>query len=385
MKPCIIIDSNIPFIKGVLDHVAEVRYLNGSDISAESVKHADALIIRTRTRCNEALLKGSSVKYIATATIGFDHIDTDYCRQHNIAWTNAPGCNAGSVQQYIAAALCYLHGQGTINLPAATVGIVGMGHVGKLVASFCESIGVKVLLNDPPRQRAEKGNDFVSLQNIMKQCDIITFHTPLNKNGEDKTLHLANDRFFASLQQKPIIINAARGEICDTQALKKAHKKELISGIILDCWEQEPNIDMELLNICDIATPHIAGYSADGKANATTACVQYISRCFNLGLNNWQVQNIPCPENTFIDSQKKNNLNPFDELVNAILYTYHIETDSAKLKNTPQQFEFFRNNYPLRREFSSYTINKGKWDEEVLKQFKTLGFQIVDGLENIRN
>ena len=369
----IIIDSNIPFIKGVFDAVADVRYLDGCAIQNKDACNADALIIRTRTRCNQKLLKDSSVKYIATATIGFDHIDTDYCRQHNIAWTNAPGCNAKSVQQYVAAALSLLHQQSKINLNTAVIGIVGVGHVGKLVAEFCEAIGIRMLLCDPPRERVEKTGEFVSLEEIAKKCDVITFHTPLNMEGVDKTFHLADDNFFHSLQKKPVIINTARGEICDTEALKKAKREQLISGIVLDCWEKEPNIDTELLVMCDIATPHIAGYSADGKANATTACVQYISKHFQLGMDNWQVKDIPAPAQPII-TLDNTSTNFIDVITSAVLKTYPIEKESLALKNNIQDFEFFRNHCSLRREFDSYTISLEQKDKKIAGMLKRLGF-----------
>jgi erythronate-4-phosphate dehydrogenase len=378
MKATIIIDDKIPFIKGVLDDKANIIYLNGADINNENVKNADALIIRTRTRCDEKLLKNSSVKYIATATIGFDHIDTEYCRTNNISWTNAPGSNAGSVEQYIASALMLLQQKRKIELSSAIVGIVGVGNVGKRVAAFCKNIGVKTLLNDPPRQRAEKNTNFVSLDEIAEKCNIITFHTPLNVSGEDKTFHLADKHFLASLRKKPTIINAGRGEIIETEALRNAQKQELISGIVLDCWENEPEIDRELLQICDISTPHIAGYSADGKANATSACVQYISKCFDLKLNDWIVKNIPQPTQSEIniDNLQLNDKNTI--LAKAILYSYNIEEDCIRLKENPQAFEKLRNNYPLRREFSSYSVSLSQENKEVEQLLEKLGFQITN-------
>ncbi|GHT35359.1 erythronate-4-phosphate dehydrogenase [Bacteroidia bacterium] len=355
----IIIDDKIPFIKGIFDHLADVKYLNGSDISAEDVRDADAMIIRTRTRCDEKLLGGSTVKFIATATIGFDHIDTDFCEKRGISWTNAPGCNAASVQQYIAAALLFLQKNSKINLSASTIGIVGVGNVGKLVAEFCENIGMRVLLNDPPRQLAEQGiaggalslskcqahnDEFVSLNDIAEQCDIITFHTPLNA----ETFHLADKNFFEKVKRKPCIINSARGEIVDTKSIKTAKKQQQISGIVLDCWENEPNIDLELLAMCDLATAHIAGYSADGKANATTACVRFVSQKLGLGLDEWSVSEIPHPTQPLITETS---------LQDAVLHTYNIEEDFLKLKNNPEKFEYFRNYYPLRREFGAYFID----------------------------
>jgi erythronate-4-phosphate dehydrogenase len=372
-KPIIIIDDKIPFIKGAFDGLADVKYLNGSQIHSTDVRDADALIVRTRTRCDENLLKNSSVKFISTATIGFDHIDAEYCQKNNIVWTNSAGCNADSVKQYVASALFFLQKKMEIELEAKTIGIVGVGNVGKRVAEFCKTIGMKVLLNDPPRQRTEKNNSFVSLNEIAEKCDIISFHTPLNMSGEDKTFHLADNDFFSTLKKNPVIINAARGEICETQAMKWAKDNQLISGLVIDCWENEPNIDAELLQMADIATPHIAGYSADGKANATTFCVQSVSRFFGLGIDDWQVKKIPQPDNTtiIIDSLNKKEI-----LSTAIFTTYDISTDSLSLKNNPRNFEGFRSDYPLRREFPTYTICLKNNQPAISNLIAQLGFQL---------
>ena len=203
----IIIDDKIPYIKGVLEPFAEVVYLPGNKTTNEVVKNADALITRTRTVCNSQLLKDSSAKFIATATIGYDHIDTDYCAQAGIEWTNAPGCNAESVNQYIASALFSWSIRLRKDLAGMTIGIVGVGNVGSRVAKTCEILGMKVLLNDPPRERVEGSGKFVSLKAIQQEADIITFHVPLNMSGKDKTYHLGNEAFFQNLGKQALIIN----------------------------------------------------------------------------------------------------------------------------------------------------------------------------------
>lgn len=376
MKPTIIIDDKIPFVKGVLDDLAQVRYVSGTEIMPSDVLDADALIIRTRTKCDEALLKGSAVKCIATATIGFDHIDREYCQLNNIQWANVPGCNASSVQQYIAASLMFLQEKYKIDISSQTIGIVGVGSVGTLVADFCRKIGMTVLLNDPPRERLEKNNEFVSLDEIAEKSNIITFHTPLYLDGVDKTYHLADEHFFSKLTQKPFILNAARGEVVDSIALKKAKEKGLVSGLVLDCWEHEPNIDVELLKMTDIATPHIAGYSADGKSNATVSSIRFMSRCFNLGIDNWQVANIPLPENRIINITDKNK-DIF--LSKSILHTYDIQKDSCQLKSNFNKFEFVRGNYPLRREFSSYIVQTNQYlTSKQVNLLKNIGFCVID-------
>ncbi|MDE7443038.1 MAG: 4-phosphoerythronate dehydrogenase, partial [Muribaculaceae bacterium] len=244
----IVIESHIPFIRDVFEPYATVEYLDPDDITAESVRSADALIVRTRTRCDAGLLDGSKCRVIATATIGTDHIDLDYCRDKGIKVFNAPGCNAPAVAQYVLSAIAPASGK--------TIGIVGAGHVGHIVEEWAKALGMNVLLNDPPRQSAEQSDSFTDLATIANEADIITFHTPLIKGGQWPTYHLADAQFFNSLRRKPIIINAARGPIVDTQALLHAINTGLVSKAIIDCWEGEPHISPELLSVADVATPH---------------------------------------------------------------------------------------------------------------------------------
>ena len=310
----IIVDAYIPFLKGLLDDVAQVEYLSPTDITPEAVKDADALIIRTRTKCGEALLKGSKVQFIATATIGFDHIDTKYCAENGISWTNCPGCNADSVNNYIHAALTTIFGD---NTKGKTIGIIGVGNVGSRVARMAMNLGMKVLLNDPPRAEKEDPEEFVSLEEIKENSDIITVHTPLNK----ETFHIINDDFLASCKKTPLIINAARGEVCDTASLLN-YKGE----IVLDCWEGEPNINLELLEKVALGTPHIAGYSVDGKANGTRMSAEAVCKFFGI--------------------EKEINI----EVPGEKGIPYYIKGESDALKAHPELFESFRNNYPIRRD-----------------------------------
>ena len=264
----IVVDKKIPFINGVLEKHADVVYLEGRDISRKDLLDADALIIRTRTTCNRELLEGTSVRFIASATIGFDHIDTAFCEAKKIFWTNAAGCNSSSVQQYIAGALVCLAEKLDITLSGKTIGVVGVGNVGRKIAKLCEAVGMKTLLSDPPRQRTEGSDCFVSLEKVVEESDIITLHVPLNRNSIDKTLHMGNESFFARLKKGQILINSSRGEVVDSIALKSCLRRGTLAACILDVWEHEPDVDRELLKLVDIGTPHIAGYSADGKANA---------------------------------------------------------------------------------------------------------------------
>ncbi len=371
----IIIDDKIPYIRGAFESVAEVIYLSGAKTTPEIVKDADAIVTRTRTICNEKLLKGSSVKFIATATIGYDHIDTDYCNRAGIKWTNAPGCNSKSVEQYIASALMVLAKKKQLRLKNLCIGIVGVGNVGRKVARICELLGMTVLLNDPPRQRAERENAFVSLAQIKHQADIITLHVPLNIKGKDATYHLGNEVFFSDLKRNPILLNSCRGEVIETNALKKALQAGQISDFICDCWENEPNIDLELLAMTELATPHIAGYSKDGKATGTQMSVRAISDFFGLGLNNWSPFGVELPTNSNIKLDGS-ELSEQEIISAAILHTYDIRNDDAAFKKNPALFEQLRGDYPTRREFPAFTVRAQNTEEATLDKLKELGFKI---------
>ena len=372
----IVIDDKIPYIHGAFEPCAEVVYLPGNKTTPEAVKNADALITRTRTKCNSKLLGGSKVKFIATATIGYDHIDTDYCKKAEIKWTNAPGCNAESVNQYIASALFSWSMRKRTELKGKTIGIVGVGEVGSRVARLCKTIGMNVLLNDPPRERAESLSGFVSLKEIQKKADIITFHVPLNMSGQDKTFHIVNENFLQNLGEKPLLINSCRGEVFDTEAVYDALEAKDIAGFIADCWENEPDIDLELLNLADFGTPHIAGYSKDGKANGTRMSVQAVSKFFNLGIDNWQPAGVELPENTTIEIDG-NQRREYSILAEAILSTYDIETDDDALREAPHLFEKLRGDYPVRREFDSFEIKASNIETVTLEKLKSLGFKTI--------
>jgi len=371
----IVIDNKIPYIEGVLEPFAEVVYLPGSLTTAEAVKDADALITRTRTPCNRDILDGSAVKFIATATIGFDHLDIDYCKSAGIEWVNAPGCNAESVNQYISSALCSLSIRKRFAFEAKTIGIVGVGQVGSRVAKTCAVLGLNVLLNDPPRERMEGSSQFVSLETIRQQADIISFHVPLNMEGVDKTWHMVNEDFLQGLTMEPLLINTCRGEVFDTEAVCRARQSRGLSGLIIDCWENEPELDPGLLSLADYGTCHIAGYSRDGKANGTKMSVRAVSKFFGLGLDDWEPSGVEPPENPVIDldGSQKSNDSIFAE---AILSTYQIERDDRALRDNPQLFEKLRGDYPVRREFGAHRIRARNIDNEVIEKLVDLGFKI---------
>ena len=397
MKPKIIIDANIPYIRGAFDDIAEVEYLVAKDITHDKVMNTDALIVRTRTRCNAELLDGTRVKMIATATIGIDHIDTEYCDSHGIQWTNAPGCNAESVAQWVGSALTVWANKHNCSLVGKTIGIVGHGHVGKRVERLAHKLGMNVLLNDPPLA-LENPDRYVDLHTIAHECDVITFHTPLTREGEFATYHLADEEFFEIIKNKKItpppcgtspktgeeyksstlIINAARGGIINENALLSylnshdnlSYSPPKLGGVVedrggnnssfyrqrlkdlrfltphssfanfaIDCWDGEPETNSELRQRALIATPHIAGYSADGKLNATQQVVQAVAKALNIIPNT--IEGL---------SEKKTTNKEGDELKDELLNNYNILADSDALKAEPEKFEHFRSNYPVRRE-----------------------------------
>ena len=370
----VVVDKKIPFIKGVLERHADVVYLEGRGISRNDVWDAEALIVRTRTKCNRDLLEGTKVRFIASATIGFDHIDTVFCRTNNIQWTNAEGCNSSSVQQYIAAGLFHLADKLIFDLAEKTIGIVGVGNVGSKVARLCRALGMKVLLNDPPRERREGSREFVSIDAIVEQADIITLHVPLNREGKDKTLHMVDEGFLSRLRKNQILINSSRGEVVDTPALKSFVKQKKLTACVLDVWEHEPEIDQELLGLVDIGTPHIAGYSADGKANGTSMSVQALSRFFGLNLNSWFPENVPLPERASIAIDCR-NLSQQEVIGRLIRHTYDIVSDDRRLRTSPLTFEKQRGYYPLRREFPAYTVTLLAADDRIQSLVRDIGFQ----------
>ncbi len=370
----IIVDDKIPFIRRVLESCADVIYLPGAQVNREDVKDADAIITRTRTKCNEKLLSGSSVKFIATATIGFDHIDTGWVETNNIKWTNAPGCNSSSVAQYISSALLNLACKHKIPLRGKTLGVVGVGNVGAKVAKVGEALGMRVLLNDPPRAEKEGQWGFVDFAQVVAEADFITMHVPLDKAGKYPTYHLGNKELFTKMKSSAFYINSSRGAVCDNSALKEALESGDIAGAVLDVWENEPDLDLELLELVEFGTPHIAGYSADGKANGTAMSVNALSDFFGLDYKNWYPSDVPVPEK---NSLKIPGNGSFEEkMLGAVGLSYDIRDDSKRLLNSPATFEKQRGDYPLRREFQVFSVECA--DVQVCEALAKLGFKIQE-------
>jgi erythronate-4-phosphate dehydrogenase len=319
------------------------------------------------------------VKFIGTATIGYDHIDTRYCELNNITWTNAPGCNSSSVQQYIASALLAVSDHQHFSLRDKTLGIVGVGNVGSKVEKFARTIGMKVLLNDPPRARKEGGNAFVSLEDLLTESDIVSVHVPLDVVSEDRTFHLFDEKQFSKMKNGALFFNSSRGEVNDTVALKKIISSDKLAGSVIDVWENEPYIDLDLLHMATFATPHIAGYSTDGKANGTSMIVNSLKKHFNLPDTNWFPGDVPDPQIPIIriNCRGKSEEAVLREVIN---HTYSIREDDLKLRHSPVDFEKQRGNYPLRREFTAYTVNLNDGSEKISELLVQLGFRVSSKL-----
>jgi erythronate-4-phosphate dehydrogenase len=372
----IVADDKIPFLKGVLEPFANISYLPGREITRERVSSADALLIRTRTRCNSELLEGTPVKFIGTGTIGFDHIDTGFCEKNKIVWTNAPGCNSSSVMQYVASALLRISSETGTTLRGKTIGIVGVGNVGKKVERLVKLLGMRVLLNDPPRARKEGDAKFVSLDTVLAESDFITLHVPLNMEGQDRTFQLFDSGVLRKARRGSWLLNTSRGEVVNTDSLIEALSGERLAGAVIDVWENEPEISIPLMHMAFLATPHIAGYSADGKANGTAMIVNAVSDAFRIPLHNWYPAEVPVPENPLlvIDGDGKES----EEIIRkAVSYTYNIVEDDVKLRFDPSRFERLRETYPLRREFGSYTIKLKNYPVDAYSILKELGFRLI--------
>ncbi len=371
----IVIDDRIPFIKGVFEPWAEVVYCRGSTIDRRVVADADALIVRTRTRCDAALLEGSSVRMVATATIGYDHLDTGWMAENGTGWTSAPGCNSGSVMQYVVSLLFFLFRRYSLDPARLTLGIAGVGNVGRKVAAAAEALGMRVLLNDPPRQRREGTAGFVGMDELLALSDIVTLHVPLTREGEDKTHHLIDDKRLAALRPETIIINTARGEVIDNRALLHALHNRQLRGAALDVWEGEPAADPRLIAATVVATPHIAGYSADGKANATISSVRSVAEALYLPLTRWEPASMPQPAEPVIDLTGRHESSIW-LAGRAVEHTYRVEDDDRLFRESVESFEMLRDNYRIRREFSAYRVRTD--DQAAAAIMAQLGFQIME-------
>lgn len=341
----ILIDQFVPWAAETLAPYAEAVSVDGRILTPDDVADADALIVRTRTKCNAALLDGAhNLKFVGTATIGYDHIDQPYLASRGVTFTSAAGCNARGVLQWVSAVLAHLSEVHGWTPKSKTLGVVGVGHVGSLVAEYGRRWGFRVLCSDPPRERAEglgRAEGFVPLAQLLCEADIVTLHTPLLREGENPTFHLADESFLSQMRDGATLINASRGEVADSNALL-AHSGRLT--LCLDVWEGEPdNLNLQLLEVAEVATPHIAGYSLQGKANASAIVLRALAQRLGIeALCEWYPEGIAPSQPREVS---------WEQMCARIDDYCHIMAESARMKANPHDLENRRNTYPLREEF----------------------------------
>ncbi|MHC4574916.1 MAG: 4-phosphoerythronate dehydrogenase, partial [Planctomycetota bacterium] len=326
----IIADENIPFVAECFSTIGRVETLPGRQITRNVVTDADVLLVRSITRVDADLLAGSKVRFVGTATIGFEHVDVEYLSKNHIGFASAPGSNANSVAEYIVAALLSVGKKHGIELEGKSIGIIGVGNVGSRVEKKAEALGMKVYLNDPPLQRQTGDSKYLPIEELC-DCDIITLHTPLTFEGIDKTFHLADEKFFDSLNPGCMFINTARGAVTDTGALKAAIQSGKLGAVVLDVWENEPNVDVELLRMVDLSTPHIAGYSLDGKIAGMIMIYEAGCKYFGLKATRTIEDFLPEPQvpRIIVDSTTENEQEILHETVQRV---YCINRDDFNMR-----------------------------------------------------
>lgn len=376
--------ANMPYVKEAFSTLGKTIVLDGRSIQASDVKDADLLAIRSTTKVNRDLLDGSCVRFVGTATIGTDHLEKEYLGKNGVEWCYSPGCNANSVSEYIAAALLTLAVRHSIDLKNKTIGVIGVGNVGRIVAKKAEILGLRVLRNDPPRARAEHSSEeFVEIDQVLKEADIITMHVPITKTGRDATYHMVDESFLEKAKPGVIFINAARGPVVDTDALLSAIESGTVSHTVIDTWEGEPDFNKHLLNKADIGTPHIAGHSFEGKVTGTV--MVYKEACRFLGIEpTWSPDSLlpePIVPEITIDAKGRNDTNILRDIVHRV---YNIEADDKHLRDFGSDhaahFDSFRSNYPMRREFRFTQIKVINASISLKTKIVNLGFQLGSGL-----
>ncbi|WOH37588.1 4-phosphoerythronate dehydrogenase [Thalassotalea fonticola] len=365
-------DENIPYAKEFFSDFGELVPFAGRELTAEQVKEADVLLVRSITQVNEQLLHlNTTLKFVGTATIGFDHIDQAYLQQRGIVFTNAPGCNAISVAEYVLSALMVLVERLNVNLITKTVGIVGAGNTGTRLSEKLEALGINYLLCDPILKKAGDSRKFCSLDEIRK-CDIISLHVPITKNNKHSTFHMFDQLVLAELSNKQILINACRGEVIDNQALLQLKKNNKGPHLVLDVWENEPNILTELIPYCQLTTAHIAGYSLEGKSRGTEMLYQALSKLLNKPVEMQLGKILPKAEITCKNQLSDNIL---DIVKQRIFDVYDVRRDDEIFREqlNIKSFDYLRKNYPVRREFSALELSAQQCWSETLKN---LGFNV---------
>ncbi len=375
----IVVDENVPYGREAFGTLGEVETRAGRAITRDTLARADALVVRSITKVNEALLEGTPVKFVGTCTIGEDHIDKPYLAARGIGFSSAPGCNAASVGQYMSSAWLVLAEKHGLDLRALKLGIVGAGNVGKQMLARASAFGMTCVLNDPPLFDETGDAKYRPLDEIF-DCDIVTLHVPLEKGGPHPTWHLADAAFLERMKPGALFVNSSRGAVCDNQALKAALKSGHLCGTLLDVWEGEPTPDLELLEMVDLATPHIAGYSFDGKVDGTRQI--YNAACRFLDLSPaWRAEDfLPTPEVPELDVDSTNP----NAVRDAVLRVYDIRNDDADMRRiqdlAPTEraafFDGLRKNYPRRREFFNTRARIEPADAGLAQILSGLGFSV---------
>ena len=377
----IIADENIPFAREAFGTLGDVRLMSGRAMTAEAVRDADLLMVRSVTRVNADLLSGSNVRFVGTATIGMDHVDRGWLAEAGIRFTSAPGSNADSVAEYVTAALLVMARRQGQPLAGRTMGIVGVGNVGGRVAKKARALGMEPVLNDPPLQRKTGDSVYRPIEEVF-DCDVVTLHVPLEKAGTDPTWHLADATFLSRLKPGATLINSSRGAVADNAALLEAIQSGKLSGVTLDVWEGEPAIRAGLLQAVDLGTPHIAGYSYDGKVNGTV--MLYEAACEFLGETPaWRAADVMPPAEHAELALDLDRVTGEDALREAVLTVYPIERDDADLRDTlsapeperPALFDKLRKQYPRRREFPNTRLTLTGHHPATADQLRALGFK----------
>ena len=358
----ILYDDNIPFGHAAFSTLGDASPCAGREMTSEQAANADLLIVRSVTRVNDALLDGSTVKFVASATSGSDHIDRACLARRGIVFRDALGSNAHAVAEYVVAALLVLARRGRVALAGKTMGVVGVGHVGALVVEKARALGIKVLQNDPPRKRADSSFPGVPLLDAL-QADIVSFHVPLTMDGPDATRHMINGALFSQIRRGSILIQTSRGEIHDTTALKRAITGRRVGPVVVDVWEHEPKVNGRLISMAALATPHIAGYSWTSKVRGTW--MVYEAACSFLGVPPaWAPPEMPGSTAAPVVPPASAGA-PLERVAHdAVRAVYDIEADDRSLRslaNVPeavraQRFDVLRKNYPVRLEFSQAVV-----------------------------
>lgn len=372
------IDENITNAKEAFSQLGKVQLLPGRLITKNKLSDTNILMVRSVTKVNEFLLKDTPVKFVGTATIGTDHIDIEYLKSNNISFADAKGCNANAVVEYVFTAITEIINQQKLNFKDLTLGVIGVGNIGSKVVKLGQILGMKVLQNDPPLKRITKNNEFIELEDLLKESHIITLHVPLNLSGEDKTFHLFDYERLSAIRDKVIIINSSRGGVIDNNSLEKLIDKKLFT-VVLDVWENEPSINLSLLRKVNIATPHVAGYSYEGKVNGTKMI--YDALCNFLEFKpGWKPKPIPV-EDPQINIETDYRL---EEMLRRIFSkVYKIKNDdnamrkmlSMNQKDAAEYFDTLRKNYPHRREFSNYSVSLHEQNINLIEILQSFRFK----------